>query len=119
MKICGTVVRPVDVRSNPSCPGRRCVVRRAWRPTGHRTSLFGGDFAAEVATRKELGGELERAIDQLPERQRRVVVLRDALGWSSEEVCNVLELDETNQRVLLHRARPRLRALLEDYKANR
>ena len=73
---------------------------------------------AKLLLRKELGGELERAIDQLPERQRRVVVMRDALGWSSEEVCNVLELNETNQRVLLHRARSRLRALLEHYKAN-
>lgn len=73
---------------------------------------------AKLLLRKELVGELERAIDQLPERQRRVVVMRDALGWSSEEVCNVLELNETNQRVLLHRARSRLRALLENYKAN-
>ncbi len=74
---------------------------------------------AKLLLRKELVGDLERAIDQLPERQRRVVVMRDALGWSSEEVCNVLELNETNQRVLLHRARSRLRALLEDYRANR
>lgn len=73
---------------------------------------------AKLLLRKELVGELERAIEQLPERQRRVVVLRDALGWSSEEVCNVLELNETNQRVLLHRARSRLRALLEHYQAN-
>jgi RNA polymerase sigma-70 factor (ECF subfamily) len=50
---------------------------------------------------------------QLPKRQRIVVVLRDMLGWTAEEVCNALELNETNQRVLLHRARSRLRARLE------
>jgi RNA polymerase sigma-70 factor, ECF subfamily len=75
------------------------------------------DSPAKLLLQKELAGELERAIAQLPERQRSVVVMRDALGWSSEEVCNVLELNETNQRVLLHRARSRLRAMLEHYKA--
>lgn len=52
-------------------------------------------------------------ISQLPERQRVIVILRDTLGWTAEEVCNVLELHETNQRVLLHRARSRLRGRLE------
>lgn len=56
---------------------------------------------------------LDDELRQLPERQRVVVVLRDTLGWTAEEVCNVLELNETNQRVLLHRARSRLRARLE------
>jgi RNA polymerase sigma-70 factor (ECF subfamily) len=45
--------------------------------------------------------------------QRRVVSLRDIEGWSAEEVCNVLELSETNQRVLLHRARSRLRDVID------
>jgi RNA polymerase sigma-70 factor, ECF subfamily len=58
---------------------------------------------------------LEEELRQLPERQRIIVVLRDTLGWSAEEVCNVLELNETNQRVLLHRARSRLRARLEGH----
>ncbi len=53
------------------------------------------------------------AIDRLPEMQRRVVSLRDVEGWSSGEVCNVLEISETNQRVLLHRARSRLREAIE------
>ncbi len=56
---------------------------------------------------------LDHELRQLPERQRIVVMLRDTLGWTSEEVCNELELNETNQRVLLHRARSRLRARLE------
>ncbi len=72
---------------------------------------------AKLLLRKELVGELERAIAQLPERQRSVVVLRDALGWSAEEVCDLLELNEANQRVLLHRARSRLRAILEAYRS--
>lgn len=56
---------------------------------------------------------LEAELRELPERQRLIVVLRDTLGWTAEEVCNALEINETNQRVLLHRARSRLRARLE------
>ena len=51
----------------------------------------------------------------LPAAQRAVVSLRDIEGWSSEEVCNALEVSETNQRVLLHRGRSKLRAALEHY----
>jgi RNA polymerase sigma-70 factor (ECF subfamily) len=58
---------------------------------------------------------IDRAIDALPEQQRLVIELRDVVGWSSEEVCNILDLSETNQRVLLHRARSKVRAALEDY----
>ena len=56
-----------------------------------------------------------RAIEALPPMQAEVIRLRDVLGWSSEEVRNALELTETNQRVLLHRARARVRRALEDY----
>jgi RNA polymerase sigma-70 factor, ECF subfamily len=53
-------------------------------------------------------------IDELPARQREVVLLRDVEGMSSEEVCAVLSLTEGNQRVLLHRGRSKLRQLFED-----
>jgi RNA polymerase sigma-70 factor (ECF subfamily) len=53
------------------------------------------------------------AIETLPPAQRLVISLRDIEGWSAEEACNVLELSESNQRVLLHRARARVRAALE------
>lgn len=56
-----------------------------------------------------------RAIDDLPPMQAEVLRLRDVLGWSSEEVRNALELSETNQRVLLHRARGRVRRALHGY----
>ena len=58
---------------------------------------------------------LDAELRQLPERQCVVVVLRDTLGWTAEDVCNALEINETNQRVLLHRARSRLRARLEQH----
>ena len=64
---------------------------------------------------KELGERLQTIIDALPSNLRIVLWLRDVEGWSSEEVCNALMIQETNQRVLLHRARSRVRAALEPY----
>lgn len=58
---------------------------------------------------------LERAVATLPDSQREVITLRDIEGLSSTEVCNLLHLTETNQRVLLHRARSRVRQALERY----
>jgi RNA polymerase sigma-70 factor (ECF subfamily) len=55
------------------------------------------------------------AIASLPPMQAEVIRLRDALGWTSEEVRNALDLTETNQRVLLHRARAKVRGALERY----
>jgi RNA polymerase sigma-70 factor (ECF subfamily) len=55
------------------------------------------------------------AIAELPEAQRTVIALRDVEGWSSEEVCEALEISAGNQRILLHRARSRVRNALEDY----
>lgn len=54
-------------------------------------------------------------IDRLSPMQRLVITMRDLEGWPSEDVCNALSISETNQRVLLHRARSRVRAALEDY----
>jgi len=57
--------------------------------------------------------QLRSALEELPGRQREVVMLRDVDGLTSEEVCDVLEISEGNQRVLLHRGRSRLRQALE------
>jgi RNA polymerase sigma-70 factor (ECF subfamily) len=64
---------------------------------------------------RETRDQIQQAIDALPGSQREVITLRDVEGWSSEEVCNVLEISETNQRVLLHRARSKVRHALEHY----
>ena len=58
-------------------------------------------------------GVVARAIAALPPAQREVVTLRDVEGWTAEEVCNVLEISDTNQRVLLHRGRSSVRRALE------
>jgi RNA polymerase sigma-70 factor (ECF subfamily) len=76
-----------------------------------------GDTPNQLLLRKELAGELEAAMLDLPERQRTVVMLRDALGWSPEDVCSALRVNEAYQRVLLHRARSRLRASLTHHRA--
>jgi RNA polymerase sigma-70 factor (ECF subfamily) len=57
---------------------------------------------------------LFEAITGLPPRQRDVIVLRDVQGYSAEEARNALDISETNQRVLLHRARSKVRAALEE-----
>ncbi|OGO39674.1 MAG: hypothetical protein A2Z03_00185 [Chloroflexi bacterium RBG_16_56_8] len=58
---------------------------------------------------------IRQAIDRLEPSQREVITLRDLEGWSSAEVCNVLQIKETNQRVLLHRARAKVRRALESF----
>jgi RNA polymerase sigma-70 factor, ECF subfamily len=65
----------------------------------------------------ETRGVIAAAIDELPAAQRAVISLRDVAGWDSAEVCNALDLTEVNQRVLLHRARAKVRRALEDYLA--
>jgi RNA polymerase sigma-70 factor, ECF subfamily len=63
----------------------------------------------------ELGDHLAAAVAGLPAAQRTVLELRDVQGFSAAEVCDLLELSEANQRVLLHRARSKARTILEGY----
>ncbi len=74
-------------------------------------------WADEVDDRLAAHQTLERLrsmLDRLPVAQRQVVLMRDMEGLPAAEVCAVLAISETNQRVLLHRGRSRLRAMLED-----
>lgn len=58
---------------------------------------------------------VRREIAKLPPAQAAVITMRDVEGLDAEEVCNALELSETNQRVLLHRARSKVRQALEEH----
>jgi RNA polymerase sigma-70 factor (ECF subfamily) len=83
---------------------------------GHWTSLP-SDWSVlpeERLDSAETRSAVERAIATLPPAQRQVITLRDIEGWTSEEVRNALALTETNQRVLLHRARTKVRRALDE-----
>jgi RNA polymerase sigma-70 factor (ECF subfamily) len=69
--------------------------------------------AEEAADDAATTRQVRQLIDGLPERQRLVIHLRDVLGFTSAEVCELLALSQANQRVLLHRARAAVRAGLE------
>lgn len=89
-------------------------------PRGHWSTLpvdWAGVPEARLLDRETLE-VIGRAIVGLPPMQAEVIRLRDALGWTSEEVRNALDLTETNQRVLLHRARAKVRSALEGYLAS-
>jgi RNA polymerase sigma-70 factor, ECF subfamily len=88
---------------DPAWPGHWSSPPQPWNAPEQR--LLGDEVRAVV----------ERAIEELAPTQRAVISLRDVEGWPADEVCNALGISETNQRVLLHRARSKVRRALEDY----
>lgn len=84
---------------------------------GHWTSI--PDDWTHVPETRLLSDETQqvvnRAVDRLPASQREVITLRDLEGWSAAEVTQALGITDGNQRVLLHRARAKVRKALEDY----
>ncbi len=93
--------RPAD---DPQWPGHWLTGPRSWDNLPEAQLL--SQETLEVT---------KQAIDRLPAAQRAAITLRDVEGWSSEEVCNVLSVTKSNQRVLLHRARASVRRALEHY----
>jgi RNA polymerase sigma-70 factor (ECF subfamily) len=73
------------------------------------------DLPERVVVAKESRSIIGEVISTLPANQRLVISLRDVQGFSSDETCQLLGVSEANQRVLLHRARTRVRAALERY----
>jgi RNA polymerase sigma-70 factor (ECF subfamily) len=87
---------------DPEWPGHWSAPPRPWQEQPHERLQAAETLAA-----------VRDAIAELPPNQRSVISLRDIDGWTSDEVCNVLGLSQTNQRVLLHRARAKVRERLE------
>ncbi len=90
--------------SHPLSPGAWAEPPVGWESTPEERLLS-----------KEVLTVVSRAIEALPPNQREVIRLRDVLGWPSSDVRNALDISETNQRVLLHRARAKVRRALESY----
>lgn len=80
-------------------------------------SAWSEENPERLAQRRETRAVLERAVAELPDAQRAVFTLRDVEGLDADETCQLLGLTATNQRVLLHRARVRVRRALEAYLA--
>jgi RNA polymerase sigma-70 factor (ECF subfamily) len=108
-------VSSIDSDSGPTVDPSR------FRPPGDPFPGHWWEFPPTWPTPEQclLGGEvrsrLAAALNELPDRQRIVIVLRDVEGYGSDEVCDLLEITAANQRVLLHRARAFVRGKLEEY----
>jgi RNA polymerase sigma-70 factor (ECF subfamily) len=102
---------PFELAEDPSCFG----------PNRHWSSPpQSWDLSPEACVLSgEVRASVEAAIRELPMGQRDVITLRDVEGWDSYDVCQTLGLTEANQRVLLHRARAKVRRSLESYFAER
>jgi RNA polymerase sigma-70 factor (ECF subfamily) len=81
----------------------------AWQPPPEPWS----DTVDARVVAERLAGRVRECLPALPDGQRQVLLLRDIEGIDAAEVCDVLGVTPGNQRVLLHRARARLRSLLE------
>ena len=88
--------------SHPRWPGHWAAAPQRW-----------DELPEECLLGRETLQEAREAIDALPPRQRQVILLRDVDGWTPEEVCTALDISDGNQRILLHRARSKVRAALE------
>lgn len=99
---------PVDVTGPTVDPSRFSPDGQWSSPPEDWTAAIDDRIAAA-----SLAAEAKRAIETLPDTQRQVVTLRDVDGLSSREVCEVLSIGTANERVLLHRGRSRVRAILE------
>jgi RNA polymerase sigma-70 factor (ECF subfamily) len=85
---------------HPRWPGHWAIAPTAW--------------PEDALERGETLRIIREAIAELPANHREVITMRDILGFDAAETCNALDLSDTNQRVLLHRARTKVRAALED-----
>jgi RNA polymerase sigma-70 factor (ECF subfamily) len=85
---------------------------------GSKPSAWGSTPESELLA-KEAVDQIHNAISSLPDKQRIIITLRDLESWTSEEVCNLMKITKTNQRVLLHFARSKVQQALDGYFAGR
>jgi RNA polymerase sigma-70 factor, ECF subfamily len=103
-----------DQADEPAVDPSRFLGRDHPRWPGHWASPP-EQWAEEKLATKETLEFVRRAIEVLPGGQKQVITLRDVEGWSSAETCEALGISEANQRVLLHRARSKVRSHVEQF----
>jgi len=111
-----SALAPAETDDDPAVDPSRFLDQQHARWPGHWASppARWDELPEEHLTGRETLDALKNAIEALPPVQRQVIVLRDIEGWEGHEVCDLLDLSEANQRVLLHRARSKVRQALED-----
>jgi RNA polymerase sigma-70 factor (ECF subfamily) len=102
--------RTVELDTGDGLSSDRFTPEGAWRQP---PTVWSDDIEDRLAA-PAVAARIREMVERLPESQRQVVTLRDIEGLSSGDVCEMLGITEGNQRVLLHRARTRIRALLAD-----
>ena len=107
----------VDDDTEPSVPQERFFPGSHPRWAGMWSTLVDSwdGVPDEHLLGEEAREQLRRVVDKLPQNHAAVFTLRDVEGWPADEVCSFLGLTPENQRVLLHRARAKIRAALEGY----
>jgi RNA polymerase sigma-70 factor (ECF subfamily) len=111
-----SALTPGEDGDEPAVDPSRFLDQQHARWPGHWASppARWDELPEEHLAGRETLDALENAIEALPPMQRQVIVLRDIEGWEAAEVCELLDLSEANQRVLLHRARSKVRQALEE-----
>jgi RNA polymerase sigma-70 factor, ECF subfamily len=97
-------------------PGGRAVDGSEFKPDGHWVEaprLWEQIDPERIVAGRQLWDHVMEAIDRLPAGQRVVIILRDIDGCEAEAACTLLGITAENQRVLLHRARGRIRQTID------
>ena len=105
----------IDNSEHAVNPDRFLPADHQW--SGHWISFPSNwqEMPEERLLSQETRARINRAIEAVPPNQREIIILRDIEGWTSAETCTFLGISEVNQRVLLHRARSKVRRVLEEY----
>ena len=109
------LARPDSEADEPAVPSDRFHNSGPWQGGWRTAPCEWADLPEERVLTEETRTRIAAAINTLAPQQRVVISLRDVSGWTAEEVCAVLDISPANQRVLLHRARAKVRGTLEAY----